>query len=284
MIAKMEEGTGSWIKSWSAPHGAPINFKSKKPYRGFNSFYLSYEMAERGYDAPYFLTFNQAKELGGSVKKGSKSLPIYFYKFVKKEEEDEETGEIKKKEFPILKMYRVFNIEDIEGIEYEVPELKTNDNARFKEAEEFVAATKADIRHGGNRAFYRPSSDFIKVPKIEHFTDSENYYATLLHELTHWTGHEKRLNRTGGKRFGDKDYAFEELVAELGSVFFCNHLGIAIENNQHPEYLQSWVKALKAEPQILWRAASEAQKAFDFTLALTQSNSSKHDVEIEEVA
>jgi antirestriction protein ArdC len=245
-----------------------MNFKTKTAYRGFNALYLAYVMEERDYTAPYFLTFNQAKELGGTVKKGSKSISIFFYKPLKIKEEDENTGEEIEKTIPMLKKYRVFNIEDIEGIEYELPQVETNENERFKRVDEFVSATGAEIRHGGSKAYFRPSEDFIKIPELKYFTDSENYYATLLHELTHWSGHGDRLNRIKGKAFGDKDYAFEELVAELGSVFLCNEFNINIENNQHPEYLQSWVKALKADPQILWRAASEAQKAFDYLRGL----------------
>lgn len=282
MIEKMEDGTGAWVKSWSAPHGFPQNFISKKEYRGFNFFYLSNVMEERGYTAPYFLTFKQAQELGGSIKKGSKSISVYFYKMlsIKQDMDDIETDKtsVVSKNIPLLREYKVFNIEDTEGIEYAICDTKHNSNERYINAEDFIQSTKADIRYGGSRAFYRSSTDHIQMPKLEYFKDSDNYYATLLHELTHWSGSEKRLDRLKGKRFGDKEYATEELVAELGSVFLCSHLGINIENNMHPEYLQSWITSLKENPQILWRAASKAQEAFDFVVKTAKDNSKAKDI------
>jgi antirestriction protein ArdC len=277
MIEKMEEGTGTWVKSWSAPYGFPQNFVSKKEYRGFNFFYLSDVMVERGYTAPYFLTFKQVNEKGGKVKKGAKSISVYFYKIMNASTtvENEESGEFKilNKKIPLLKEYKVFNIEDTEGIEYELPEANYNNNERYNNAEAFIKNTQAQIKHGGNRAFFRPSGDFIQMPHLEQFIDSDNYYATLLHELTHWSGGPDRLARVMGKKHGDKEYAFEELVAELGSVFLCSLLGISIEKNQHPEYLQSWITSLRENPQILWKAASKAQEAFDFIVKTSEDNS-----------
>lgn len=277
MIDEMENGTGEWVKSWSAPNGFPQNMVSKKHYRGFNSIHLSMVASRKGYVAPYWLTFNQVKELGGMVKKGEKSTDIFFYKFLDKSKtiKDEETGEelVNLKHIPLLRMYKVFNIEQTEGIEYELPEPNINNNERYINAEDFIQSTKADIRYGGDRAFYRPSDDFIQVPEIQFFTDSDNYYATLLHELTHWTGHDTRLDRDKHSRWGDNTYAFEELIAELGAVFLCSHLGISIEKNRHPEYLQGWVRSLREDPQILWRAASKAQEAFDYVVKAAENNS-----------
>lgn len=286
MIDEMENGTGNWVKSWSAPNGFPQNMISKKEYRGFNSIHLSMTASRKGYVAPYWLTFNQVKELGGKVKKGEKSTDIFFYKFLDKSETiiDDESGEelYNFKQIPILKMYKVFNIEQTEGVEYELPEPIINNNDRYLNAEEFIQTTLADIRYGGDRAFYRPSDDFIQMPELQLFIDSDNYYATLLHELTHWTGHDERLNRDKHKKWADRTYAFEELIAELGAVFLCSHLGISIENNRHPEYLQGWVRSLREEPQILWKAASKAQEAFDYVIKIVDDNSknktSKQDV------
>lgn len=280
MIADIEAGTGTWIKSWSAPNGFPQNFVSKKEYRGFNFFYLNYVMEQRDYTAPYFLTFNQAKELGGSVKKGAKSISVYFYKMmtyvdnkpIEDNEAIKENDKPKLKIVPLLKEYKVFNIEDTEGIEYNLINAPRNDNERYADADDFIKHTYADIVHGGNQAFFRPSTDHIQMPELSYFKDSDNYYATLLHELTHWSGAKSRLDRTKGKRFGDKEYAFEELVAELGSAFLCSHLGIKLENNQHPEYLQSWISSLRENPQILWKAGSKSQEAFDFIRELSERN------------
>lgn len=339
MIQKMEDGTGLWVKSWSAPNGFPQNFITKKKYRGFNTLYLSHIMIERGYTAPYFLTFKQintalkprfqsetkrVNALGidtkpafekkgveqygflhaddsvkdikllesagfekgyggkysiriGGVKKGSKSLSVYFYKmmnYTNNEEIGEET--ISFKTVPLLREYKVFNIEDTEGIDYELIDTPVNDNARYKNTENFIQCVGADIRYGGASAFYcREPHDYIQVPKLEYFKDSDNYYSTLLHELTHWSGASFRCDRKKGARKGDKDYAFEELIAELGSVFLCSHLGINIENNQHPEYLQSWISSLKENPQTLWKAASAAQKAFDYVKDIAENSKKK---------
>ena len=282
MIDEMENGTGEWVKSWSAPNGLPQNMVSKKHYRGFNSIHLSMVASRKDYVAPYWLTFNQVKDLGGMVKKGEKATDIFFYKIIDKSEKikDEEGEElVNLKHIPILKRYKVFNIEQTEGIEYELPETEINDNVRYQNAEDFIQCTQADIRYGGDRAFYRPSGDFVQVPELQFFTDSDNYYATLLHELTHWTGHETRLDRDKHSKWGDDIYAFEELIAELGAVFLCSHLGINIKKNRHPEYLQNWVRSLREDPQILWKAASKAQIAFDFIVGTVEDNS-----KVEEVA
>ena len=273
MIESMENGVGTWVKSWSAPNGFPQNFITKREYRGFNFFYLSSVMEERGYKAPYFLTFNQVKEKGGQVKKGSKSISVYFYKMLSFNEsmEDVKTGEdsLVSKTVPLLREYRVFNIEDT-TLEYVLPVGEINENERFARADRFIESIGADIRYFGNRAFYRPASDFIQVPKLSYFKSSENFYATTLHEITHWSGSSKRLDRLKSGSYGSKDYAFEELVAELGSVFLCSHLQISIENNQHPEYLASWITALRNDPQVLWRAASQAQQSFDYIRGLAE--------------
>ncbi len=282
MINDIENGTGTWIKSWSAPYGFPQNFLTKKEYRGFNFFHLNNVMESRGYTAPYFLTFKQVQELGGTVKKGSKSISVYFYKMLNYlNKVEDETGEDKVvgKTIPLLKEYKVFNIEDTEGIEYEIIGAETNDNVRYENADDFIKHTYADIVHGGNRAFFSSSSDHIQMPELKYFKDSDNYYSTLLHELTHWSGAESRLDRTKGKKFGDKEYAFEELVAELGSAFLCSYLGIKLENNQHPEYLQGWITALRENPQILWKAGSKSQEAFDFIKELSERNKSYRETE-----
>lgn len=271
MIAKMEDGTGSWVKSWSAPNGFPQNFVTKKEYRGFNFFHLSNVMVEKGYTAPYFLTFNQIKVLKGKVKKGSKATHIYFYKMLTIEDKEKTLEE---KKIPLLKRYSVFNIEDTD-IEYELDQTPLNNNKRYQNVEEFVMGTEAEIKYGGSCAFFSPSDDYIQIPKLEYFTDSDNYYSTLLHELTHWSGATTRLDRLKKGSMGSKNYAFEELVAELGSVFLCSHLGISIEKNQHPEYLQSWINSLKENPQALWRAASKAQQAFDYIKDLVENSYQK---------
>jgi len=224
-----------------------------------------------------WLTFNQVKSLGGRVKKGEKATDVFFYKILtrtEKSDEDESDESAIEKRIPLLRMYKVFNIEQTEGIDYELPEAKINDNERYENAERFIARTGAEITYGGNIALYIHSDDLIKMPKLEYFTDSDAYYATLLHELTHWSGHSARLDRDRPKKWGDDVYAFEELIAELGAVFLCSHLGINIEN-RHPEYLKSWIKGLREDPYVLWKAASRAQEAYDYLLKLVSADAAQ---------
>lgn len=280
MIDEMENSTGEWVKQWSAPNGLPCNYVSKKYYRGFNMFHLSMVAYAEGYEAPYWLTFNQVKSLGGRVKKGEKATDVFFYKIltrIEKPDEDQTDGEFEIKErIPLLRMYKVFNIEQTEGIDYELPEAKINDNERYQNAEEFIDRTRAKIVYSGDIACYIHSEDLIRMPKLEYFTDSDAYYATLLHELTHWSGHSARLDRDRPKKWGDDVYAFEELIAELGAVFLCSHLCINIEKNRHPEYLKSWVEGLREDPHILWKAASRAQEAFDYLLKLVSADATRN--------
>ena len=270
MIEKMENGTGTWIRSWSAPTGFPKNFITKKEYRGFNFFYLSYVMNKKGYTAPYFLTFNQIRSLKGKLRKGSKAIQVYFYKMIKKE--DKET--LEEKTIPLLRRYNIFNIEDTD---IELDQTQLNNNERYQNAEEFVQNTGAKIIYGGNSAFFSSRGDYIQCPRLEYFIDSDNYYATLLHELAHWSGASNRLDRLKKGGMCSKNYAFEELIAELTSVFLCSHLGIDIEKNQHPEYLQSWISSLREKPQILWKASSKAQEAFDYLIKIVENNSVRVD-------
>ncbi|MGP1451113.1 MAG: ArdC family protein, partial [Wolinella sp.] len=278
----IEVSNGNWIKSWGGEYGLPKNLVTKKPYRGLNTLSLMLKAKTKGYESPYWLTFNQAKAAGGSVKKNEKSSTIFFFTRQKEskskiEDEQLEPLDIKTEEEksvvylsnPVLMNYSVFNIEQIEGIKAPALNLPCNDNQRFENAEEFVKNSEAKIVEKGFYAFYRKSDDVIYVPQISLFDDSNNYYATLLHELTHWSGHKSRLNRFAKPvKFGDDDYAFEELIAELGSIFLCSHLNINIEKNRHPEYLKSWIATLREKLNYLWKAASAAQSAFDYLVSL----------------
>jgi len=142
----------------------------------------------------------------------------------------------------------------------------------LKEVEKFIIETGAEIQSKEDRTYYSPLYNHINIPNIDSFNDTDNYYSTLLHELSHWTGHEDRLNRDLSGRFGSESYAFEELVTELSSAFLCSYFGINLEKTQHPEYLQSWIRALKEKPSILWKASSKAQEIFDYLLEITESS------------
>ncbi len=220
------------------------------------------EAEERQFSSNSWMTFNQAKKLNGHIKQGEKGTPVFFFKPMKVKEETEE-GETIIKTIPLLKSYMVFNTDQIEGIDESVNEVEC-----VEAIDEFVAKTNVLIKTSPDKAYFSPSEDYIAMPAIERFKDTDGYYATLLHELTHASGHPTRLNRDLSRTFGSDSYAFEELVAELGSAFLCSHLGIDLQNAQHPQYLQSWIKVLRENPKVLWKASSKAQQAFEYLRGL----------------
>ena len=202
---------------------------------------------EKGYNCPLWLTYKQAAELGGQVRKGEKgSLVVYANTFTKTGT-DEQGAEVET-EIPFMKGYTVFNAEQIDGLPahfYATVAPLNNAIERLESAERFFANTKATIQHGGNRAFYSPDRDIVQMPELQTFRDAESYYATLAHEMTHWTRHPSRLDRDlGRKRFGDAGYAMEELVAEIGAAFLCADLGITPETrDDHAAYIASWLQS-----------------------------------------
>lgn len=259
IINKIETGDlQSWFKSWSV--GLPKNFASQTFYSGFNILALMNEMDEKGYKSNQWLTFNQIQKLGAKLKQGSKGTAVFFFKPLEIEETDEATGELVTKTIPLLKTFTVFNVDstDIET---------GNSNEEIPDLKDFIARSGAIIKTR-TEAFYSPKNDFIGMPDISTFIDSANYGATILHELSHWCGAEHRLNRNLTGKFGSEDYAKEELIAELSAAMLCSHFQIE-GDLRHAEYLQSWLKALKAEPKLLWKSASEAQKVFDYLIELT---------------
>jgi antirestriction protein ArdC len=273
IVTQLEQGVRPWHQPWKAKHAAgsitrPVR-ATGQPYHGINVLMLWLSAYERGYVSPIFMTFQQAKELGAFVKKGEKGTGIVYANVIEKSETDFETGEEVKERIPFLKGYTVFNAEQIEGLPghyYATAENPPPLCERLERAEAFFAATHADIRHGGNRAFYRPTDDLIQMPPFEAFESRESYYSTLAHECTHWTKHERRLNRSfDSKRFGDHGYAMEELVAELGAAFVCADLGICPEvMPEHASYLDAWLKVLKADSKAIFTAAAHAERAAEF--------------------
>ena len=222
-----------------------------------------------GFVSPFWLTFNQARDLGAFVKKGEHGSPVVYANTFKKTDKAEDGSDIEQ-EIPFLKSYTVFNADQVEGLPgyfYELAKaVQTQPLARIEQAERFFANTKADIRYGGNRAYYAFEADYVRMPPFETFRDAESHAATLAHEMTHWTRHSSRLNREfGRKRFGDEGYAVEELVAELGSAFLCADLHITPEvREDHASYIESWLKVLKEDKRAIFSAASYASKAVDF--------------------
>jgi antirestriction protein ArdC len=272
IVADLERGNLTWLQPWQAGHQAgPVSRPLRaggKAYRGVNVLMLWAAAMENGYSCPLWLTYKQAAELGGQVRKGEKgSLVVYADKITKTGTDDQGADvEIK---IPFMKGYTVFNaaqIDNLPGHFYAtVPPLNTAIN-RLDPVERFFTSTKASIQHGGDRAFYSPDRDLVQMPEWQTFRDGESYYATLAHEMTHWTRHETWLNRDlGRKRFADAGYAMEELVAEIGAAFLCADLGITPETrDDHAAYIASWLKVLKDDKRAIFTAASHAQKAADY--------------------
>lgn len=273
IVADLEQGVRSWVKPWNAEHMAsritrPLRWNGT-PYSGINIIMLWAESVAKGYSAPLWMTYRQAQELGGQVRKGEQgSLVVYASRFIKTET-DADTGDETEREIPFLKGYTVFNAEQIDGLPahyYARVEPVLENVQRSAQADAFFANTGASVRHGGNRAFYTVQLDYVQMPPFESFRNNESYYATLGHEVTHWTRHPSRLDRDfGRKRFGDEGYAMEELVAELGAAFLCADLGLAPEPREdHAAYISSWLKVLKNDKRAIFTAASHAQRAVDY--------------------
>jgi antirestriction protein ArdC len=262
IIEQLEAGVAPWKKPWTSK--APANLCSTKEYRGLNVLML----ASQGFPSRFWLTFNQAAKLGGHVKKGEKATLVTFWKIG--EYEKKETGE--KKDSFLLKYYRVFNLEQTEGIaeklgldkpEARIPSIET--------CERIVA----EMRHcprfeDSNAAWYRPRTDTVGMPHKQKFESAESYYATLFHELAHSTGHPSRVGRDGIENvnsFASESYSKEELIAEMSSAFLCGVSGFSpAVIGQSAAYLHSWISRLKGDSRLLISAASAAQKASDFIL------------------
>lgn len=257
--------TEKWEMPWHHQAVVPTNALTCKTYRGINTVSLWMAQVTKGYASPYWATFKQWKELGAPVKKGEKSSLIIFYNVTEYENEE---GEEETRAY--IRASYVFNAGQVEGWEPpKIAELACIE--RCDKAERLIGATGADIRHGMAGAYYHRSEDYIGMPDKASFRDtttstaSENYYSTLLHELTHWTGHKSRLDRVKGKKFADEAYAFEELIAEIGAAMLCAQTGVAAEpRKDHALYLGDWLRALKNDKRYFFKAASAAQKAADF--------------------
>jgi antirestriction protein ArdC len=269
IVAALENGTRPWKKSWIGASSAPLRHNGVA-YTGINVLLLGLS----DFSNPYWMTYKQAQEYGGQVRKGEKSTHIVFFKPLAIK--DRATNE--DKTIPLMRGYSVFNAKQIDGLPDRFivkPEPRHNDE-RNAIVEKFIADTGANIKHGGDKAFYVPSGDYIQMPMAECFGGINDYYATLAHELTHWTGHESRLDRSLKTISGTKDYAREELVAELGSAFVCANLGIESEPRpDHVEYIAEWLSVLKADSRAIFQVSSAAQKAADF---LMQKNAKKIDL------
>ncbi len=266
IIAAIEAGTSTFRMPWHRTGAAeflPINVVTKRAYRGANVLALWAAADSHGYPTGHWATYRQWSDIGAQVRKGEHSTLVVFWKFVdgKEELEREETEQGGNKRFALARGYSVFNAAQVDG--YKPKELPPSDKKqRIENAERFFAALGADVRHGGNRAFYSPSTDHIQLPVFEAFKDPASYYAVRGHESVHFTGAPHRLARDMQPRFNTEAYAAEELVAELGAAFLCSELGISNQPRpSHAQYVASWLSALRNDKRAIFTAASKAQEA-----------------------
>jgi antirestriction protein ArdC len=266
ILQALEKGVVPWHKPWTGG-GLPASLKTKKEYRGINVFLLAFTP----HKSRFFLTYKQAEALGGHVKKGEKGYPIIFWTFIDKDKEDSD----KKKKIPLLRYYTVFNLEQCEGIplpKEEQEETTKREHNPIKAAEAIIAGYDdcPTIGHNEQRAYYCPSLDTVNLPVPESFENAEAYYATAFHELSHSTGHEKRLDRKISGSFGSHAYGEEELIAEMSAAYLCALAGIdnsTIENSA--AYIESWRKSIKENVKLVVSAAGKAQKSADYIIGKT---------------
>jgi antirestriction protein ArdC len=273
-IEQLKRGTVPWQKPWFAVQ----NIVSRKPYRGVNSLLLG----STDYQSPFWLSFKQALDLGGHVRKGEKSTPVIYYKILEKRDEARkimlrEDG--KPARIPFVRWANVFNLDQTEGIP--APTITANQGMSppHQRAAAIVDnARLCPIHHAGFAAFYSPTDDVIRIPAPSTFHSQEDYFHTVYHELTHASGHSTRLDREGvtqHTRFGSEKYSKEELIAELGAAFLSNEAGIldSVRFENSVAYLGSWINKLENDPKLIVSAASQAQKASDFVMGIEHKES-----------
>jgi antirestriction protein ArdC len=272
IVAMIETAPLSYKAPWHAPAGQcllPTNATTCTEYRGVNVLSLWIDAQLKGYVSPVWASFLQWQKLGAQVRRRERGTLVVFYKRVETEAFEKQDHDSLPKLHFVARASHVFNVAQVDGYTPVEPE-PIAPFQRLQEVEAFVATVKAEVRHGFSCARYRRDADAIEMPNREWFVESatgsseENYYAVLLHELTHWVGAPHRLNREFGKRFGDSAYAFEELVAELGAAFLCAAFGISTEPRpDHAAYVGTWLEVLNRDPKAIFTAARKAQEAFE---------------------
>jgi len=283
VIEQMENNNMKWFKPFTTSIiNGHHNVISKKPYQGLNCFSIGVAVHKNNFKSNEWATFSQWEKLGAKIKKGSKSTQILYWNIKEYEDKNNKDKLVK---IPMLKYYNVFNADQVD--EYETKEIETKElddwKAHFK-TDVFVESTGADIKIS-NKAFYIPSEDFIGMPSKEDFKgDKENtkeqyYYSTLLHELTHWSGHSSRCNRDLQNRFGSKAYAMEELVAEIGSAFLCSYLGVTkAPTPNHGRYLNNWLEVLKEDKKAIFKAFSLSKASSEYLMELDKTETEEMEV------
>lgn len=276
IVEALEKGVKPWQCPWDRSQAGrllPWNPKTGNNYRGINLVLLWMAADQAGYGTHAWLTLKQANALGGRVRRGEKATLCYFFKPIEvtKEIEDRETGEISAqiREISMLKAFHVFNLDQIEGIDLEDALVQTIEFTPIEVAEDLLVGSGAVIHEGGIKAAYIPCRDLIFLPDPSRFQRAEDFYATATHELCHWSGHPSRLARDFTGRFGDQAYAFEELVAEIGSAFL--NADLQLEGDlQHESYIANWLEILHQDKRAIVRAASLASQAHQYLIDLWQ--------------
>ena len=273
IVEMLEKGTAPWRKDWketgAVDMGMPNNPFTGSNYSGINVVICWATQHAMGYQTSAWATYRQVQEAGGQVRKGEKGTHVVFFKPLKIQDRQTDEDKI----VPLLRGYTVFNLEQCDAVQVparrKIPEVE-----RIENAETFIRNVGADLRHGGNRCYFNLGADYIQLPEAGQFQAVEGYYAANLHERTHWTGHEQRLNRIERRnRYGVDSYAFEELCAELGAAFICADLGINSDLENHASYLDGWLSVLKGDKKAIFRAAAEAAKAHKFLSEFQQKES-----------
>jgi len=280
IVAAIEAGAGTCTMPWHGgvvPMTMPINAASEMPYHGVNVVALWAQAALKRYLTGYWASYQQWRKLGAQVRKGERGSLIIFYKKLESAEPVESGAEADLPRFVMRSSY-VFNAEQVDGWQAPIPPPRSEVEVN-EQVDAFVRATGAVIWHGSSIACYRRQADTIEMPSPSQFTGTptssptEAYYAVLLHELTHWTGAPHRIDRTFGKRFGDADYAFEELVAELGAAFLCSAFRIVNEPRaDHAAYISGWLNILDRDHKAIFTAARMAQEAAEYLTMLAASS------------
>jgi antirestriction protein ArdC len=266
----LETGVKPWVKPWSSV--GYQNLVTGHEYKGINPLLCAVDCMINNFSKPYFISFNQAKENGWIIKKGSVSTWIRWGGSYVLETEKED-GETVKEHRTAAKWFNVFNSDCVDDFQAEIkvnsffkPEPTAQEHTPDVVLENFINSQNAVISHGGDRAFYHPATDKVQLPELSNFKSLSGYYATAIHELGHWTGHKTRLDRDLSGSFGTQSYAFEELVAELTAAFVLNDFNYSGELENHASYINNWLSALKDDKKYFFKAASLANKASEFLM------------------
>lgn len=276
IVGAIEHGAEKYEMPWhrgGITQARPANALTGRRYQGINVLSLWVSAQRNGFSSGFWGTYKQWNALGAQVRKGEKSSLVVFYKQIERERENQDTGEQETKTYLYARSFSVFNADQADGWKPSEGRKKSQIDTRTR-AQLFIGNTGARIEHGGDQAYYRPKDDYIQMPELCRFTGTktstptEGYYGTLLHELTHWTGHKHRLARDFTGRFGEESYAMEELVAEIGSAFLCADLGVTnTPREDHAAYVAQWLSVLQRDKKAIFSAASKAQQAAEYLTA-----------------